>query len=269
MNQMAFVEITRVCKAFGDGASRSLVMHDFSLTVRRSEFMTLFGPNGCGKTTLLNVIAGIEPLDEGAIRIHSDLQDKPRSPRIGYVFQDYRGYLMPWLTVAENITFPLRIKGVPEAKRRKEAETLQDRFGFQLDLNAHTYTLSGGQAQLASILRALIIEPEILIMDEPFSALDYQTNLELYEKVLQIWGATNVTILLVSHDIDEALYLGQRTVFLRKRPTSVAAILESTLPRERDLSAMGTDAFAAMKRQALEIFRREALEGASDVRTAL
>lgn len=270
MNRTILVEVTHVRKAFGDGASRRLVMQDFSLTVHRSEFITLFGPNGCGKTTLLNVIAGIETPDEGAIRIHSAPHGKPHAPRIGYVFQDYRGYLMPWLTVAENIAFPLRIKGVREAQRRREAETLQDRFGFQLDLNAHTYTLSGGQAQLASILRALIIDPEILIMDEPFSALDYQTNLDLYQKVLQIWDATNLTILLVSHDIDEALYLGQRTVFLTKRPTSVAAILDSTLPRERDLSAIGTEAFAAMKRQALEIFRREALERASNVdRTGL
>jgi len=106
----------------------------------------------------------------------------------------------------------------------------------------------------------MISKPDILIMDEPFSALDYQTNLSLYEKVIQIWEATGVTILLVSHDIDEAIYLGERTVFLTKRPASVAAVLESKLPAQKELTQMGSEAFALMKKQALEIFRREALE---------
>lgn len=136
-------------------------------------------------------------------------------------------------------------------------DELRTRFAFNVDPNARTYTLSGGQAQLTSILRALIIDPDILIMDEPFSALDYETNLSLYEKVLSIWQTTHVTILLVSHDIDEALYLGERTIFLTKRPAKVAAVLENNLAGSKDLSQMGTPEFAGLKRKALEVFRQQ------------
>ena len=254
-----YIEIEHASKAFGEGQKRNVVLRDFSLDVRKGEFLTFFGPNGCGKTTLLNVIVGVESLDEGSVKMNGGTS----RPRVGYVFQDYRGYLMPWLTVAENIAFPLRIRGVSKPERMSKVEAVVARFQFRIDLGAYTYALSGGQAQLTSILRALILDPDILIMDEPFSALDYQTNLSLYEKVLQIWEATGVTILLVSHDIDEAIYLGERTVFLTKRPASVAAVLESKLPAQKELTQMGSEAFASMKKQALEIFRREALEGAS------
>jgi NitT/TauT family transport system ATP-binding protein len=250
------IVIDHAYKAFGRGDSRNPVLNDIFLEIRQGEFITFFGPNGCGKSTLLNVVAGIEHLDAGKLHINSG----GHQPRIGYIFQDYRGNLMPWLTVAENIAFPLKIREVPKAERISQVKTLLDRFGFQIDLNAYTYTLSGGQAQLTSILRALIIEPDILIMDEPFSALDYQTNLMLYNKVLHIWETANVTILLVSHDIDEALYLGERTVFLTKQPATITAVLENTLSRPKELGQLGTKEFAALEKKALDIFRKEAFE---------
>ena len=237
-------------KAFGHGATRTPVLNDISLLVRKGEFLTIFGPNGCGKTTLLNVLGGIESLDEGNLTINSSTH----TPRVGYIFQDFRGNLMPWLTVAENIAFPLKIRGVPKTERAARVEALKERFGFTVDLNARTYTLSGGQAQLTSILRALIIEPDILLMDEPFSALDYQTNLSLYDKVIQIWQTTGVTVLLVSHDLDEAIYLGERTVFLTQRPAAVTAILENNIPGPKTLAQMGSVPFASLKARALEIF---------------
>jgi len=243
-------------KAFGRGEHRESVLKDISLEIGRGEFLTIFGPNGCGKTTLLNIITGIESLDSGLIQINS----QSAKPRVGYVFQDYRGNLMPWLTVAENIALPLKIRGIPKAQRLPQVRELMERFGLELDLEARTYTLSGGQAQLTSILRALIIEPEILIMDEPFSALDYQTNLSLYDKVLHIWETAQVTTLLVSHDIDEALYLGERTIFLTKRPASITAVLENRLSGVKGLDQFGTEEFTALKKQALDIFRQETVE---------
>lgn len=254
-DRSSHIIIKHASKAFGSGATLAPVLRNISLEVKRGEFVTIFGPNGSGKTTLLNVLAGIETLDEGSLTINSP----DGVPRVGYVFQDYRGNLLPWLTVAENIAFPLKIKNVPKARRSEKVEALLDRFNLKLDLNARTYTLSGGQAQIASIVRALVIEPEILIMDEPFSALDYQTNLTLYEKTLFIWQSSRVTILLVSHDIDTALYLGERTIFLTKRPASIAGILENKLTGPKELSQMASNDFSILKRQALEIFQHEAL----------
>jgi len=249
------IVIEGASKAFLSDSGRLPVLENLSLTIHRGELLTFFGPNGCGKTTLLNVIAGIESLDRGDVRVEAETAQG--RPRVGFIFQDYRGNLMPWLTVAENIAFPLKISGVPRAARMERVEALLDRFDLRLDLSARTYTLSGGQAQITSILRALIIEPEILLMDEPFSALDYQTNLALYEKLLLIWRTTAVTILLISHDIDEALYLGERTVFLTRRPARIAAILENTVPGRKSLEQLGTQDFAALKRRALEVFQQE------------
>jgi NitT/TauT family transport system ATP-binding protein len=249
------IAIEHASKSFGQGENRKLVLNNITLEVRKGEFLTFFGPNGCGKTTLLNMLVGIEPVDEGTLKINSE-GDKPR---VGYIFQDYRGNLMPWLTVAQNIAFPLKIRGLPRTERMAKVEALKDRFGFTVDLNARTYTLSGGQAQLTSILRALVIDPDILLMDEPFSALDFQTNLSLYDKVLKIWETAGVTVLLVSHDLDEALYLGERTVFLTKQPATIAEVLDNTVPGEKNLAQMGTEGFASLKAKALHIFQTLAL----------
>ena len=248
----AHIRVTHVDKSFGDPSRPLPVLKDISLSIAQGEFVTFFGPNGSGKTTLLNVLAGVESVDRGEVR----LMQQAGPSTIGYVFQDYRGNLMPWLTVAENIAFPLKIRGVPSGERARRVEELLDRYNFELDLSAHTYTLSGGQAQLTSILRALAIRPSLLLMDEPFSALDYHTNLDLYEKLHRIWNTDGATILLVSHDLDEALYLGERTVFLTHRPATILAVVPSPLPRTKSLEDLGTAEFAAVKREALGLLRR-------------
>ena len=252
MDRPVFISAEQVTKRFG----ATQVLDDLSLDIYKGEFLTIFGPNGSGKSTLLNIIAGVEPYDSGTITIHSDSE-----PTFGFIFQDYRGNLMPWLSVADNIAFPLRIRGVPRNERLDRVNALKDRFKFQVDLSAATYSLSGGQAQLTSILRALVIDPDILIMDEPFSALDYQTNLGLYEKLLQVWDASDVTVVLISHNIDEALYRGERTVFLSKRPARVKEILPSDLGRVKDISQITTPKFGELKKQALEIFAEETSTG--------
>jgi NitT/TauT family transport system ATP-binding protein len=229
------------------------VLADVTLDIGRGEFLTVFGPNGCGKTTLLNVIAGLQTPDTGRVVVATESRS-----RIGFVFQDYRGNLLPWLTVAENIAFPLRLRGVPAPERQKRVESIHAQYGLNVDLRARTYTLSGGQAQLASILRGLIIDPDLLILDEPFSALDYQTNLDMCDKILRVHQMSAVTVLLVSHDLDQALYLGERTVFLSRRPARVAAITSNEFAGPKELAQMGTQEFAALKARALGIFRHEA-----------
>lgn len=247
--------VRNACKTFGSGNGRVEVLRNLSLEVYRGELLTLFGPNGCGKTTLLNIVGGIETVDSGEVRVISGGR---REPCIGYVFQDYRNNLMPWLTVVDNIAFPLQLRGVAQASRREQAVALIERFGFNLAPLARIHTLSGGQAQLTSILRALIVNPDLLILDEPFSALDYQTSLSLYEKLLLIWRAERLTMVLVSHSLDEALFLGQRTTFLTRRPTSVAGVLENPFDDMRELTQMGSAEFAAVKKEALRIFLKEA-----------
>lgn len=242
------IALDRVGRSFGPKS----VLQDLTLEILKGEFVTFFGPNGSGKTTLLNVIAGIETIDTGQVLFASG-----HKPKIGYIFQDYRGNLMPWLTVAENIAFPLRVRGVARKERMRRVEELQARFAFDVDLAARISTLSGGQAQLTSILRALIIDPDLFILDEPFSALDYQTSLDLYEKIVRVWQQAGVTMLMVSHNIDEALYLGERTIFLTRRPAHVAAVLHNDVPGAKTLQQLGTERFAVLKAQALEIFRRE------------
>jgi NitT/TauT family transport system ATP-binding protein len=249
----AYINIRNINKFFDS----TPVLNDVNLDIHKGEFLTVFGPNGCGKSTLLNIIAGVEPYDDGKI----DFQEE-QAPRFGFIFQDYRGNLMPWLTVAENIAFPLRLQGVSRDERMSKVKNLCDRFGFQVDLSAHTYSLSGGQAQLTSILRALIIEPNVLILDEPFSALDYQTNLGLYSKLIDIWETTHITLLLVSHDLEEALYLGERTLFLTKRPGRVKSVLKNDLEGPKQLSQLATPEFALLKKKALDIFVQETADSA-------
>jgi NitT/TauT family transport system ATP-binding protein len=248
------IVVRNASKTFGSGGDYVEVLRNLSFEIRHGELLTLFGPNGCGKTTLLNIIGGIETIDCGEVRINS----AGPKPRIGYVFQDYRANLMPWLTVADNIAFPLHLRGVARASRREQAVALIERFGFNLSPSARIHTLSGGQAQLTSILRALIVSPDLLILDEPFSALDYQTSLSLYEKLLLIWRTERLTMVLVSHSLDEALFLGQRTVFLTRRPTSVAGVLENPLDEMREVTQMGSAEFAVVKKEALRIFLKEA-----------
>lgn len=245
------IDVKGMSKSFADGDNTVEVLKDVNLSVHSGEFLTLFGPNGCGKTTLVNVIAGIESCDNGSVRFANDQE----SIEIGYVFQNYRDSLMPWLNVERNVCFPLKLRGYSRKQQKERLEDLLNRFNVKLDLKSKIYNLSGGQAQLVSILRGLITNPSILILDEPFSALDYQTNLTLYSEILKIWSKANITVLFISHEIDEAIYLGDRVVFLSSRPATVVDILECSLPRPRNLEMMGSVEFARIKKAALDIFQ--------------
>ncbi len=245
------IDIENLYKSFSNEKDKVEVLNNINLSIYRGEFLTLFGPNGCGKSTLVNVIAGIESHDRGNIHFHTDKE----KPKISFVFQNYRESLMPWLDVQQNICFPLKIRGISKGEKKERLEHLINKVNVKIDLKAKVYNLSGGQAQLVSILRGLIINPEILLLDEPFSALDYQTNLNLYSELLKIWRTTNITIVLISHEIDQAIYLGDRVAFLSRRPASIAKILYCDLPRPRNLDVFGSTEFAKLKKDALEIFQ--------------
>ena len=236
-----------------DNAS-TRVFDNLNLEVAKGEFISIVGPNGCGKTTLLLMLAGILEPDSGTIQCH---QHPVHALNIGLVFQNYGSSLLPWLTVKDNIAFPLRLKRLPRAERDKHVSDLCHRFDCAIPLEAYPYTLSGGQQQLASLLRGLIIEPELYLFDEPFSSLDYETTLTMLQITADMWNRSRVTTLLVSHDIDEAIFLAHRIIVLSHKPVRVVGDFRNPLPFPRMLEMIGGSEFASLKKEVLSAYRQE------------
>ena len=220
------------------------------MKIEPRKIYTFFGPNGCGKSTLMNLVSGLYKPDTGFIEGQGKLAGK-----IGYVFQDYRRHLLPWLSAHENILFPLKLRRISQAVCEERLADLLKIVSVSFDLNQSVLTLSGGQAQLTSLLRALIIEPELLILDEPFSALDYTTTYNLRAIVLDVARAYHLTILFISHDLDEAIYLGDHAVFLTHRPSHIHCVLDINGPEKREPTWTTDQEFINLKRQALNIIK--------------
>lgn len=225
----------------------------FDVDLPRGRIVSVFGPNGCGKSTLINMIAGILPCDRGEILFDGKTI---RDTRIGYVFQNYREALFPWDRAIDNVHYPLKLMGVPKAERTRRIERLVASFDLKFDLNRFPYELSGGQQQTVSIMRALAIEPEVLFLDEPFSALDYEMTLTMRDQLQHVLTETRTTSLLVSHDLEEAVYLADKVLLLTRRPTTIAAFLEVPIARPRQPSVLSDPDFVAIKAHALDVFRR-------------
>lgn len=249
-NDEAYIAVRGLAKSFGG----QVVYGSFDLDLPRGKFTTIFGPNGCGKSTLINMMSGIVPFDRGQIEIGG--RDF-RAARIGYVFQNYRDSLFPWLNALENIEYPLKVRGVPVAKQRERVDALLEKFEITLDLRRRTYELSGGQQQLVAILRALVADPEVLFLDEPFSALDYEMTLYIRDKLQTVFLETGLTTVLVSHDLEEAVYLADRILLLSRRPTRVVEFIEFDTARPRTTEIMSDPHFISVKGHALDLFRAE------------
>jgi NitT/TauT family transport system ATP-binding protein len=227
------------------------VYDGFDLDVRRGDVLAVFGPNGCGKSTLINMAAGLLPADGGDILYAG----RPVGEvRIGYVFQNYREALFPWRRAIDNIRYPMRIARHPRAAIERRVEELAEIFRVRFDLNRYPYELSGGQQQLVSIMRALAIAPEVLFLDEPFSALDYETTLGLRVLLQQVLKETGVTAVLVSHDLEESIVLADRILMLTRRPTTVADDVPVALPWPRDAATLSDPDFVAIKARCLHAF---------------
>jgi NitT/TauT family transport system ATP-binding protein len=232
----------------------AVVYDDFEVDLPLGKFTSIFGPNGCGKSTLINMISGLMPMDRGEVLFDGRTI---HSTRTSYVFQNYREALFPWLRAIENIHYPLEVMGIARAERSRRVEKLLADFEVRIDLNAFPYTLSGGQQQTVSILRALVTDPEVLFLDEPFSALDYEMTQFMREQLQKIFMKTKTTMLLVSHDLDEAIQLADKVVLLTRRPTKVAEIVDVDLPWPRDLDVTTGERFMTLKRHCLERFWQE------------
>jgi NitT/TauT family transport system ATP-binding protein len=245
-----FITIRGLTKYFGV----SPVYDDFNFNLPMGKFISIFGPNGCGKSTLINMISGLLPMDAGEVLYDGQTIG---DTQISYVFQNYRDALFPWLRAIDNIDYPLKIRGVTKSDRKQRIERLLSEFEVKIDLNAYPYTMSGGQQQTVSILRALVTEPDVLFLDEPFSALDYEMTLFMREQLQKIFMKTGTTMLLVSHDLEEAVQLADYVLLLTRRPARVAEFVKIDLVWPRTTRTTTTDGFVKLKEHCLDVFRRE------------
>jgi NitT/TauT family transport system ATP-binding protein len=248
------VTIRGLSKRFSDAT----IYDNFDFDIPRGELMSVFGPNGCGKSTLINMIAGLFPVDAGDILFDGQPLSKIK---FGYVFQNYREAMFPWLRAFDNIAYPLKVMGVPKAERRRRVEKIVANLNVKIDLSLYPYQMSGGQQQLVSIMRALIVEPEILFLDEPFSALDYEMTLFMREQLQRVFMETATTTVLVSHDLEEAVYLSDRILLLSRRPARAVEFVHYDAPRPRTLGTMSEADFVNIKAHCLEVFQREVRKG--------
>mgnify|MGYP001348955299 CR=1 FL=1 len=226
----------------------------FHLDLPRGKIVSIFGPNGCGKSTLMNMIAGLVPPDAGEILFDGkSLKDT----QIGYVFQNYRDALFPWITAWDNIAYPLKRQGMKPAAVKARVDELVALFEIRFDLRRYPYELSGGQMQTVCIMRSLATRPEVLFLDEPFSALDFEMTLFIRAKLQEAHMATGTTMVIVSHDLEDAVFLADRILLLTRRPTRIAEIVPFELPRPRKPEDTADPEFVRVKAHTLEVFRRE------------
>jgi NitT/TauT family transport system ATP-binding protein/sulfonate transport system ATP-binding protein len=238
-----------------------LALSDVSLEVRPREFLALLGPSGCGKSTLLRIVAGLDRPTSGRVTLDGREVTAPGADR-GMVFQSYT--LFPWLTVRENIAFGLRERGVPEAERNKVADAFIRQVGLAGFENHWPKQLSGGMQQRTAIARALANDPKILLLDEPFGALDNQTRALMQEMLLGIWERDQKTVLFVTHDIEEAIFLGSRVIVMSARPGRIKAEITVDLPHPRSYKIKTTPEFVQLKERLVEEIRTEALKVAEN-----
>jgi len=248
------ITVRGLAKRFGE----AVVYDRFDLDIPRGRFVSIFGPNGCGKSTLINMIAGLVPADGGEILFGGK---RLADTKIGYVFQNYREALFPWLRSIDNIEYPLKLARLPKAERRARVERLVAHLGVKIDLARYPYELSGGQQQLVSIMRALVVEPEVLFLDEPFSALDYEMTLFMRDQLQRVFVETGTTTVLVSHDLEEAVYLADRVLLLSRRPACIADYVHYDAARPRSDATLSQSDFVRVKAHCLDVFQREVRKG--------
>jgi len=248
---MSLIAIQNVTRLFDDPKRGTAVkaLDDVSVSVGRNEFLCLLGPSGCGKSTLLNLIAGFDKPSSGTVSVGGRVVSEPGADR-GVVFQ--QPTLMPWLTVWENVAFHLTMRGVPKAERRRKAQHFIDMVNLRGFENHFPSELSGGMNQRVGIARALLMNPEVILMDEPFGALDEQTKMDMHAELVRIWRESRSTIVFVTHGIDESLALGTHVAVMSARPGRIREMIEIDLPRPRDPTS---PRFNDYKRHILSLLR--------------
>ncbi|MFE6407314.1 ABC transporter ATP-binding protein [Streptomyces sp. NPDC057837] len=227
------LDVRGLRKVYEGSGRRTEAVRDLTFSVQAGELVCVVGPSGCGKTTLLKCVGGLLAPTAGEVRLAGRPVDGP-PPGMAFVFQEYGRSLFPWMRVGQNVELPLRQKKLGRQRRRALVADALESVGLADAAGAYPWQLSGGMQQRVAIARALAYEPEVLLMDEPFAAVDAQTRADLEDLVRRLWRERGITILFVTHDIDEAVYLGERVIVLSASPTVVLEQLKVDLPAERD-----------------------------------
>ena len=257
----AAVEIRGVWKEFTAREQHVVALQDIDLSIARNEFAAILGPSGCGKSTLLNMVAGFDRPSGGQVLVNGAPVEAP-DPRRAVVFQE--AALFPWYTVWDNVSFGPRTMGVPAAQYRPKVETYLDQVGLRGFERHYPAELSGGMKQRVGIARVLIMEPEVLLMDEPFGSLDAQTRSVMQELLLSVWERHHQAVLFITHDIEEALLIADSVSVMTARPGRIKKRLVVDLPRPRSLEVTTSPVFNELKREVLALIREESLRAASE-----
>ncbi|MBN8942658.1 MAG: ABC transporter ATP-binding protein [Rhizobiales bacterium] len=247
--------VEKLSKSFGTGTGAIQALAPMDVSLEPGDFLCVVGPSGCGKTTLLNILAGFERPSSGRALLDGRPISAP-GPERGVVFQ--QGALFNWMSVLENVAFGPRARGVAAAEARGRARTLLELVGLSSFAGSYPYQLSGGMQQRVGIARALANEPEILLMDEPFAALDQQTRELLQEEIRTIWRRTGKTVMWITHSIEEALFLATHVIVMSARPGRARASFRTRFSESQDPLIGATSEFAAAKREILQLLRSEA-----------
>ena len=251
----SILSIRGVSRSFGSpGGPQTVALQATDLNVAENDFVTILGPSGCGKSTLLRIVAGLDVPSSGEVLLDGRKVQGPGADR-GMVFQSYT--LFPWLTVQENVAFGLRERGLPKVQQQEIAQDFLAKVGLAKFAGHYPKQLSGGMQQRTALARALANGPRMLLMDEPFGALDHQTRELMQELLLGIWEREKKTVLFVTHDIDEAIFMGSRVVVMSARPGRIKSDLPSPFEHPRHYSVKTTAEFAALKRELTEQLRSE------------
>jgi NitT/TauT family transport system ATP-binding protein len=251
------LEVRGVRKAYGE----TVAIADLSFRVEAAEFVCIVGPSGCGKTTLMKCISGLLATSAGEVILHGERITAP-PPQMALVFQEYGRSLFPWMSVRQNVIFPLRRKGLPAPEQRRLSEESLEAVGLTGFADHYPWQLSGGMQQRVAIARALAYQPEILLMDEPFASVDAQTRADLEDLLLRVWQEFKVTVLFVTHDIDESIYLADRVLVLAPRPTRVQESISVAIARPRDqVETKGLPQFGELRARIYNLIRRQDGDG--------
>ena len=240
------LELRDVGKTFGE----TVALEPTSLSIEEGSFVAIVGPSGCGKSTLFNVIAGLLTPDAGEVRL-SDQVVTGATGHVGYMLQ--KDLLVPWRTVQDNITMAARLTRRVTSDDRKEARRVAEQYGLGGFLRHYPSALSGGMRQRVAFMRTLVTHQSLLLLDEPFGALDAQTRLEMQQWLLQVWRETGRTVLFITHDVDESIFLSDRILVMSPRPGRVIADLENPLARPRDLAALTDPVFIELKSRVMHL----------------